>query len=82
MAKHKKTPEADILKTKWQSSQIYNDGHYLELKGITSPDVSKAYARAYNKDLKLMRYFATRDRLDKFMAAPVKSSGFKIFTKN
>lgn len=82
MAKHKKTPEAEILKTKWHNATVNNDAHHLEMKGITSPDVSTAYARAYNKDLKLTRYFSTRERLDKFMADPVKSSGFKIFTNN
>jgi len=74
----KKTPESEILVTKWHNSEPSNDGDRLKGKGIHSPDLDVSYAKAFHKGFKMWKYFATPGRLDKFLSDPL-SREWKIY---
>lgn len=80
--RNKKTPESDILATKWLNSVPNNDADKLKGKGIHTPDLDASYAKAYNPRLKMWKYFTTADRLAKFKLSPQSDREWKIYLKN
>ena len=74
----RKTPESEILATKWHNSAPNNDAGKLKDKGIQSPDLDASYAKAFHPGLKMWKYFSTPERLEKFLADP-QSREWKIY---
>ncbi len=68
MPRFRKTPEVEILKTKWHNSEVHNDAAVLHARGIVAPDLADDYARV-KIDARTTISFKTKDRMDKYLRA-------------